>query len=408
MSGYGRIPEDFWTRDYVRALRGEAGALAVLFHVRTSRHGSPIGVFYLPAAFIAHETGLTDGAVVSALARLAAVGFAEYDAATETVFVPDMGADEIGPVHPGDKRVAWVRGLVAEVRHPRFAAALRERYAAAWHLAGKPAENPASTVASAPPAGAPAEPLRSPIEGASKPPRRRSGGPSKPSASSAASPSNSPLPPQPPPAAAASAPPPAAVAVAEPPTPGVGGGAAPAPAEAGAAAARPPRAAEGSVLRRDPARSAPGGPPGPPAFPAVLGEVWTAVRARKGLPPDEGPRRLQRELAKLWTAVRADEPLALATLARFFTDTDAFTARRGFDAAAFGARRPWAIGEARQDLARQAAAAGRAAERRQAEAEEERRRQQAAADAIPAAELAARARELRARFRPDASASHPP
>ena len=407
MSGYGRIPEDFWTRDYVRALRGDAAALAVLLHVRTSRHGSPIGVFYLPAAFVAHETGLAPAVVATALARLGAVGFAQYDAAAETVFVPDMGADEIGPIHPGDKRVGWVRGLVADVRHATFAASLRERYAAAWHLAGKPAENPASTVAAAPTSGAPAEPLRSPIEGASKPPRRRSRGPSKPSASSAPSPSKTPLPPQPPPAATA-APPPAAVAVAEPPTPGVGGGAAPAPAEAGAAAARPPRAAEGSVLRRDPARSAPGGPPGPPAFPAVLREVWTAVRARKGLPPDEGPRRLHRELAKLWTAVEADQPLALATLARFFADTDAFTVRRGFDAAAFGARRAWASVEARQDLARQAAAAGRAAERRQAEADEERRRKQAAADAMPATELAARAREMRERFRPDASACRPP
>ena len=161
-------------------------------------------------------------------------------------------------------------------------------------------------------------------------------------------------------------------------------------------------------MRRDPARSAPGGPPGPPAFPAVLREVWTAVRARKGLPPDEGPRRLHRELAKLWTAVEADQPLALATLARFFADTDAFTVRRGFDAAAFGARRAWASVEARQDLARQAAAAGRAAERRQAEADEERRRKQAAADAMPATELAARAREMRERFRPDASACRPP
>ena len=94
-----------------------------------------LGAYYLPVAYLAHETGLTPERASAALGRACATGFAEYDDATEYVWVPNLAREQVGAVlKPGDKRR---KGIVAELqklaRHA-FARRFFEKYGTAYGL----------------------------------------------------------------------------------------------------------------------------------------------------------------------------------------------------------------------------------------------------------------------------------
>src|SRR5689334_12116419 len=127
--GYAKIPDDHWTDDVSRKIRGDLAAVAVRDYLRTCKYREPIGVFYLPLPFVAHELGIPADVVDGALTILIGAGFCDYDSPTETILIFGMAGVEIGPLADGDfKRWKWIQAMYASIACKRFAEAIHDRY----------------------------------------------------------------------------------------------------------------------------------------------------------------------------------------------------------------------------------------------------------------------------------------
>ena len=59
MRDYGKVSPQFWIGQTGKKLRSEgAEAQIVAMYLMTSPHANMLGLYYCPAMFIAHETGL--------------------------------------------------------------------------------------------------------------------------------------------------------------------------------------------------------------------------------------------------------------------------------------------------------------------------------------------------------------
>lgn len=86
---YGKIETAFWTE---RRFRGLAGpSREALTYLLSSPHGNHIGLYHLPAAYMAQDAGWTIEATQEALQRLQCLGFVKYDWQEEVVFIPLYG-----------------------------------------------------------------------------------------------------------------------------------------------------------------------------------------------------------------------------------------------------------------------------------------------------------------------------
>lgn len=133
MRDYGVISPMFWTGKTGRSLRGDPNAQLVALYLMTSPHASMIGVFYCPLVYISTDTGLPLEGASKALARLIEGGFCEVDEASDTIFVVNMAAHQIGEtLKPTDNRVESVRRHLRQLgKNPlvaRFLAVYSERY----------------------------------------------------------------------------------------------------------------------------------------------------------------------------------------------------------------------------------------------------------------------------------------
>lgn len=83
---YGKIETAFWTERRFRGLTGPSRE--ALTYLLSSPHGNHIGLYYLPTAYMAQDTGWTIEAAQEALQHLQRLGFVKYDWTEEVVFVP--------------------------------------------------------------------------------------------------------------------------------------------------------------------------------------------------------------------------------------------------------------------------------------------------------------------------------
>lgn len=136
MRDYGKVAPTFWTRGTGKQLRGDADAQLLALYLVTCQASNVIGIFYLPIATMAYETGLPPARVEAALARLGAVAFASYDDETETVWIPNLAVHQIGEsITPGDKRRTGL--VLAEVKRAgkhRYLLDFWARYGEAYRL----------------------------------------------------------------------------------------------------------------------------------------------------------------------------------------------------------------------------------------------------------------------------------
>lgn len=148
MRDYGKVSPKFWTGKTGKALRGHPEAQLVALYLMTCGHANMIGVFYLPRVFIAHDTGLTLEGASKGLARCLEAGFCTYDEDSETVFVTEMAAHQIGEeIAPRDNRLASVRKQYEGIEQSLIRQAFKARYGAVYGLAdegekGKPLPSP--------------------------------------------------------------------------------------------------------------------------------------------------------------------------------------------------------------------------------------------------------------------------
>ncbi len=155
MRDYAVFKPSFWTGETGRRIRSMGDdAIIVATYLITAPGSNMIGLYYLPIPTLAHETGRGIEGASKALASLSKGGFAHYDEATETVWLPEMARYQIGDaLQPRDKRCSSILRQALEHKKSRYFQAFVERY---WDLYSLPGTKPLWS-----PLQAPSEPLRS-------------------------------------------------------------------------------------------------------------------------------------------------------------------------------------------------------------------------------------------------------
>lgn len=154
MRDYGKVSPHFWIGDTGKSIRGNAEAQIVALYLMTGPHSEWTGVFHCPILYIAHETGLSMEGASKGLQSLIEGGFCDYEESSETVFVTNMAAYQIGEeLKESDKRVQGLRNEVRKWPAGRIKTAFLARYNAPFSL-GFSEENVR-------PSKAPSKPLRS-------------------------------------------------------------------------------------------------------------------------------------------------------------------------------------------------------------------------------------------------------
>lgn len=111
MRDYGKVSPKFWIGPTGKALRKHGlEAQLVALYLLTSPHANMLGLYYLPKAFIAHETGLGFEGASKGLQGCINAGFCCYDDESEMVWVMEMARFQIADKLQGkDLRIKGVQ-----------------------------------------------------------------------------------------------------------------------------------------------------------------------------------------------------------------------------------------------------------------------------------------------------------
>lgn len=164
---YAKMRGEFWTGETGRRLRREAPECQVVAaYLAFNRHASAIGIYHLPVALVAIETGRSEESIRRALEVLAEEDYAHYDEDREEIFVVNAAREQIGhELKANDNQCRFVAEELHLVRRSKFARRFVELYGEAFHLDrnASPFESPSKPLQS--PSKAPSEgglpPLRS-------------------------------------------------------------------------------------------------------------------------------------------------------------------------------------------------------------------------------------------------------
>lgn len=136
MRDYSKVSPAFWIGPTGKRLRA-AGmeAQIVAMYLMTSPHANMLGLYYCPAMYIAHETGLGMEGASKGLARAIEAGFCEYDEASEVVWVIEMAAYQVGEgLACTDKRCKGVQNEYSALPENPYLVRFFERYRGDFHL----------------------------------------------------------------------------------------------------------------------------------------------------------------------------------------------------------------------------------------------------------------------------------
>jgi hypothetical protein len=111
MRDYGKVSPKFWIGPTGKALRKEGlEAQLVALYLLTGPHANMLGLYYLPKAFMAHETGLGFEGASKGLQGCIEAGFCQYDDDSEMVWVMEMARYQIADTLTGkDLRIKGVQ-----------------------------------------------------------------------------------------------------------------------------------------------------------------------------------------------------------------------------------------------------------------------------------------------------------
>ena len=138
MRDYSKLSPFFWVRGSGKRMRGDAVAQVVAIYLSTCPAANMIGIFYVPVATIAHDTGHSVEDVQAALGRIEAAGYASYDLDEGLVWIPNHAWFEVGPtMSSGDKRRKKVIAELAQAGSHQFADAFLQKYGQEYGLASR-------------------------------------------------------------------------------------------------------------------------------------------------------------------------------------------------------------------------------------------------------------------------------
>lgn len=140
MRDYGKISPKFWMGKTGRAIKAQGSeAVLVALYLMTSPHADMLGVYYLPAIYIAHDTGLVPDAAKKGLKGCIEAGFCDYDSVLELVWVRKMALFQIADrLHSKDNRVKAVEKAFLELPDCAHLRGFYEFYKGRFHLPEHP------------------------------------------------------------------------------------------------------------------------------------------------------------------------------------------------------------------------------------------------------------------------------
>lgn len=134
MRKFASIPPRIWQAD-LKAVRGNMEALTVHYHLTTNNHANMLGLYFLPIAYIAHETGCPLEGASKGLLSLIEAKICTYDFERELVWVHEMASDQVAPhLSPKDKRVKGIADQLAMLPICPITQAFYARYRIPYHL----------------------------------------------------------------------------------------------------------------------------------------------------------------------------------------------------------------------------------------------------------------------------------
>lgn len=139
MRDYGKVSPHFWIGKTGKELR-QAGSESqlVALYLLTSPHANMIGLYYMPLAFLSHETGLPIEGALKGLKSAIKAGFCKYDEQSEMVWVIEMATHQIGEaLKPGDKRCAGVQNEYDKVSDNLFLSEFYDKYSAQFNMTSR-------------------------------------------------------------------------------------------------------------------------------------------------------------------------------------------------------------------------------------------------------------------------------
>jgi len=157
MREYSKVSPAFWTGDTGRKLKNLGPHCQILaLYLITCHHATMLGLYYLPAAYISADTGISPEGAMEALGRLSEVGFCFYDAPSEWVFIAEMARFQVlqdgEPLDPKDNRIKGINKEYRNMPNNPFLFNFYGRYQKLFHLKECRGESPY---------GAPSKPLPS-------------------------------------------------------------------------------------------------------------------------------------------------------------------------------------------------------------------------------------------------------
>lgn len=154
MRDYSKVTPRFWIGKTGRALRGHPEAQIVAAYLITSPHANMIGMYHLPIAYIANDTGLSLEGATKGLQRALEAGIGAYDFDAEVVWIFKMAEYQIDiALSPNDNRVKGIEREYANVPENKYLSAFYDMYSGPFCMSNPRGE--------ASPLQAPYKPLRS-------------------------------------------------------------------------------------------------------------------------------------------------------------------------------------------------------------------------------------------------------
>ena len=136
MRDYAKVSPQFWIGSTGRRIRkGGQEAQIVAMYLLTCPSSSMIGMYYLPVATIAHDTGLSIEGACKGLKGAIEAGFCSYDDESGVVWVHEMARYQIGDqLSAADKRCNGVQNDYDKMMENPFLSAFYERYHRAFNM----------------------------------------------------------------------------------------------------------------------------------------------------------------------------------------------------------------------------------------------------------------------------------
>lgn len=142
MRDFCKFSPDFWSglqAEQLKQLGRDAMLLAT--YLQTNRHSNMLGVYYLPVAYMSHDTGIPLNDIQELLTELGKINFSHYDAQHGFVWVVELGFIQTGgALKELDKRVVQLRKQYQALPRVFYLPSFYEKYQQAYHLMPSPDE----------------------------------------------------------------------------------------------------------------------------------------------------------------------------------------------------------------------------------------------------------------------------